>query len=98
MARAETVTMLMYSARKNSANLNERVLGVEAADQLGLGLGQVERGAVGLADHGDQVDDERHEQRDARTSGGLLGVDDARGRHGAAKRNTATMDRPIATS
>ena len=43
VASAETVIMLMYSARKNSANFIERVLGVEAADQLALALGQVER-------------------------------------------------------
>ena len=63
VASAETVTMSMYSARKNSANLIERVLGVEAGDQLALGLGQVERGAVGLADHRDDVDDEDGQQR-----------------------------------
>ena len=56
VASAETVIMLMYSARKNSANLQRGVLGVEAADQLALGLGQVERRPVGLADHGDAVD------------------------------------------
>ena len=65
MASAETVAMLMYSARKNSANFSERVLGVEAADQLALGLGEVERRAVGLADHRDHVDDERRQQDQA---------------------------------
>ncbi|WP_418608419.1 hypothetical protein [Georgenia sp. SUBG003] len=35
-----------------------------AGHELALGLGQVERQAVDLADHGDQVDDERREQRD----------------------------------
>ena len=34
---------------------------MEAADQLALGLGQVERRAVGLADHRDHVDDERRD-------------------------------------
>ncbi len=43
--------------------LERRVLGVEAADEFGFGLGQVERRAVGLADHGDRVDDEGDEQR-----------------------------------
>ena len=69
VAIAETVTMLMYSARKNSANLIERVLGVEAADQLALGLGQVERRPVGLADHRDQVDRRTTRQQRRRTSG-----------------------------
>jgi hypothetical protein len=36
---------------------------VEAADQLALALGQVERQPVGLTDHRDQVDDERREQQ-----------------------------------
>ena len=32
--------------------LQRRVLGVEARDEFALGLGQVEWGPVGLADHG----------------------------------------------
>ena len=61
-ASAETVTMLMYSARKNSANFSDEY-SVEAADQLALGLGQVERRPVGLTDHRDHVDHERDRQQ-----------------------------------
>ena len=45
---ADMVTVFMNSARKNSANRIERVLGVEAADELLLGLDEVERRAVQL--------------------------------------------------
>ena len=44
--------------------LQRRVLGVVPADQLALALGQVERQPVGLAHHGDHVDDERRQQQD----------------------------------
>ena len=64
VASADTVTMFTYSARMNIANFSRRVLGVEAADQLALGLGQVERGAVGLADHRDHVDQEGGQQQE----------------------------------
>ncbi len=44
--------------------LQRRVLGVEAADQFALGLGQVERRPVGLADHRRHVDHERRQQQE----------------------------------
>ena len=53
------VTVFMNSARKNSAKRMLRVLGVEAADQLLLGLDEVERRSVQLGGGGDQEDDER---------------------------------------
>ena len=40
-----------------------RVLGVEPADEFGLGLDQIERRAIGLGDRGDDVDDEADELR-----------------------------------
>src|SRR5580692_6919397 len=43
--------------------LHRRVLGVVPGDQLALALWQVERQPVGLADHGEQVDDERDRQQ-----------------------------------
>ena len=62
--------------------LQAGVLGVEAADQLALGLGEVEGGAVGLADHRDHVDDERRQQDQAEPQRVLRG-DDLRRRHRA---------------
>ena len=50
--------------------LDARVLGVEPGDELGLGLGQVERRAVRLGEAGDQVDHERRELRDRRSRRG----------------------------
>jgi hypothetical protein len=46
--------------------------------QFALALGQVERQPVRLADHGDQVDDERHRQQ-PRVPVVLLSVDDRGG-------------------
>ena len=43
--------------------LERGVLGVVAADQLALALGQVEGKPVGLADHRDEVDHERREKQ-----------------------------------
>ena len=43
--------------------LERGVLGVEAAHQFALALGEVERQPVGLAHHGEQVDEERGEQQ-----------------------------------
>ena len=51
---ADMVIVFMNSARKNSAKRIERVLGVEAADQLLLGLDQVERRPVELGGGGDR--------------------------------------------
>ena len=62
------VTVFMNSARKNSAKRMLRVLGVEAADELLLGLDEVERRAVQLGGGGDEEDDERHERRWRRRS------------------------------
>ena len=53
--------------------LQRGVLGVEAADELALGLGQVERRTVGLAHHRDAVDDEGR-QHDDRVPRGHLPV------------------------
>ena len=80
VASAETVNMLMYSARKNNANFIERVLGVEPAGQLALALGEVERQPVGLADHRDDVDDEREQAGQDVPERGLR-RHDLRGRH-----------------
>ena len=61
---ADIVTVFMNSARKNSAKRIERVLGVEAADQLLLGLDEVERRAVELGGARDDEDHERHHAGD----------------------------------
>ena len=58
--------------------LHRRVLGVVAGHQLALALGQVERQPVGLADHGEQVDEERGRQH-PRVPPVHLGVDDPGG-------------------
>ena len=46
------------STRKKSAKRNARVLREVAGDQLGLGLGEVERRAVALGELRDEEDDE----------------------------------------
>ena len=48
---------------EEEGELHPRVLGVEAGDQLRLGLGQVERVAVGLGDAADEVDEEGRRSR-----------------------------------
>ena len=53
--------MLTYSASMNMANFSDEYSVWETADQLALGLGQVERGAVGLADHRGDVHRERND-------------------------------------
>src|SRR5579875_793493 len=58
--------------------LHRRVLGVVSGDQLALALGQVERQPVGLADHGEQVDEERDRQLPEEPAV-LLGGDDRGG-------------------
>ena len=63
VASAETVTMLMYSARKNSANFSEVYSVWKPPTSSPSASGQVERRAVGLADHRRRVDDERDRQR-----------------------------------
>ena len=60
VAIAETVTMLTYSARKNSANFSELYSVWNPPTSSDSASGQVERGAVGLADHRDH---EHHEAR-----------------------------------
>ena len=96
VASADTVAMLMYSARKNIANFIDEYSVWKPADQLALGLGQVERRPVGLADHRDHVDHERREQQDAYQPGarcqseqvhGLVRLrrDDLRGGHRAGE-------------
>ena len=51
----------VYSPRKKRANFIERVFGVIAGDEFGLGLGKIERQAVRLREHRDREDDERDE-------------------------------------
>ena len=46
------------------------VLGVVAGDELGLGLGQVERQAVRLGEGRDEEDEEAERLREARSSAG----------------------------
>ena len=52
-----------HSARKKYAEAHARVLGVVAGDQLGLGLGQVERRAVSLGQQRREEDEEGDEAR-----------------------------------
>ena len=52
-------------ADKEHAELHPRVLGVVAGDQLGLGLGQIERHPLGLGDPGDDEDQQAEELRHA---------------------------------
>ena len=56
--RKLVVIMCVYSPRKNRANFMRAVLGVIAADQFLLRLGQVERQAVALGE------DAGHEQQE----------------------------------
>ena len=66
--------MLAYSPRKNSANAIAEYFDVVARDQLGLGLGQIERMAVGLGeDRGDE--DREHREVAERRPESRLGVD-----------------------
>ena len=51
MPHAETVMTLMYSARKIIANFSDEYSVWKPPTSSPLGLGQVERGPVGLADH-----------------------------------------------
>ena len=44
--------------QEEQGEADRRVLGVEAADQLGVGLDQVEGGPVGLGGDGDEEDEE----------------------------------------
>ena len=53
-----TKNMAPYSARKNKREAHAAVLGVEAGDELGLRLGDVERVAVGLGEAADEENDE----------------------------------------
>jgi len=55
--RQETVIMLVYSAMKN-IELEARVLGVKATDQLLLRLGKIERNAVRFCDGGHEKAEE----------------------------------------
>ena len=64
MAIAGDVEHVDVLREEEPRELHRRVLGHVARDQLALGLGEVERQAVGLADHRDDVDHERREQRD----------------------------------
>jgi hypothetical protein len=64
VASAETGDDVDVLREEEHRELQRGVLGVEAADELALGLGEVERRAVGLARDRDDVDDERHRQRD----------------------------------
>ena len=62
-AIADIVMTFMNSARKKIANRMPGVLGVEPADELLLGLDEVERRVVRLGDRRDQEDDERRRSR-----------------------------------
>ena len=85
-------------AEEEHAEPHPGVLGVESGDQFALALGEVERQPVGLADHGDDVDDEADDQREHVPHSVLRGDDLARCDIDPAYRNTATSDRPIAIS
>ena len=99
---ADMVIVFMNSARKKRAKRIDGVLGVEAADQLLLGLDEVERRAVELGGGGDEEDDERHARRWPRGSSSQHASCAAtmplvRERAGDAGRRRAT-DRPRAAS
>ena len=61
VASAETVNMLMYSARKNIAKRIEPYSVWNPPVELALALGEVEGQPVGLADHRHDVDGEREQ-------------------------------------
>ena len=67
--------MLRYSAKKYAAKRAAAVLGDVALHELGVGLDQVERRAVGLGEARDEEDDEADELRDD-VPHALLGLDD----------------------
>src|SRR6478735_6219559 len=67
-------------AEEEHGEAHRGVLGVEATGQLALALGEVEGQAVGLADHGDDVDGEAEERREDVPERALR-RDDGRGRH-----------------
>ncbi len=79
------VIVFMNSARKNEREADARVLGVEPADELLLGLDEVERRAVHLGRGGDDEDDERQEPggHEIPVAEAFLDVDDAAGRQRA---------------
>ena len=58
---ADMVMAFMNSARKNRAKRIEEYSVLKPADQLGVGLDQVEGRAVELGGDGDQEQDEGHE-------------------------------------
>ena len=62
--------------RLEEAPAHAGVLGVVAGDELGVGLGQVERRPRGLGDPAEQEDDEADELRDEEPERRLLLVDD----------------------
>ena len=51
-------------AEEEERELHRAVFGVIAADQLGLGLGQIERQAIRFRENRDREDDKRNEHRD----------------------------------
>ena len=61
-AIADIVIRFMNSARKKMREADAGVLGVEATDELLLGLDEVERRVVGLGDRRDQEDHERDDR------------------------------------
>ena len=74
--------MLMYSARKNSANFSDEYSVWKPATSSLSASGRSNGRPVGLADHRGDVDDERGQQ-DQRVPDRLLRGDDLRGRHRA---------------
>ncbi len=98
VATAETLIMLMYSARKNQANFIDEYSVMVAGDELALGLGEVER---------QRGSSRRPSRSRRRTNAGIR----ATPHHSCcwesticdvdmdpATMNTVTSDRPIASS
>jgi len=79
------------------ANFIDEYSGHVPGDDLPFALGQVERDPVCLADHRDQVDDERRGEH-PEVPEVRLRVDDRGGGQRPRVEKTATNDKPIAIS
>ena len=74
--RSDTVKTFTYSATKKSANRMLEYSMLKPRDELGLGFGHVEGGAVELGEHADEEQDEGERLRDD-VPHGRLRLDDA---------------------
>ena len=83
-AMPEITIMFEVLGEQEGDEARAAVLGDVAADQLGVGLDEVERRAVGLGEAGDQEDQEADELRDE-VPHARLGMDD-RGQRQRARR------------